>query len=215
MWNTFIERVDVDSIALDERTKRHRQLLDGNLKWQRKAEEMVGRHEQRIDDLERNLEEKEVYINNLECAVATLTSRMDTIEGKVCRCNDVQVEEEIKEEDSLSSELSYESQYFTPAAIAGLIEDVPHRLIPIGDVEVTLGGFEEEVRDGDKVDDKELESTASKVAEQALEEEESSVGTDVEHFMHPVGPVCLRLIGSPSLLTVESLNSPRWLSPHH
>ena len=215
MWNTFIERVDADSIALDERTKRHRQLLDDNLNWQRRAEEMAGRHKQWIDNLERNLEEKEVYINNLECAVATLTSRMDAMEDKVCRCNEVQVEEVIKEEDDLTSELSYESQYFTPVAIAGLIEDVPHRLIPIGNVEVTSGGFEEEMRDGDEVDDNELESTASKVAEQVLEEEESSDGTDVEHFMHPVGPVCLRLIGSPNLLTVESSSSPRWLSPHH
>jgi len=155
---------------------------------------MAGCHEQQIDNLERNLEEKEVYINNLECAVVTFTSRMDAMEDKVCRCNKVQVEEVIEEEDDPTSELSYESQYFTPAAIAGLIEDVPHRLVPVGDLEVTPGGFEEEVRDGDEAGDKELESTASKVAEQVLEEEESSDGTDVEHFMHPVGPVCLRLI---------------------
>ena len=50
--NAFIERVDADSIALDKRTKRHRQLLDDNLRWQRKAQEMAGHHEQRIDDLE-------------------------------------------------------------------------------------------------------------------------------------------------------------------
>ena len=126
MWNAFIERVDADSIALDKRTKRHRQLLDDNLKWQRKAEEIAGRHEQRIEDLERNLKEKAIYINNIECALATLTSRMDTMEGKVCQCNEVQVEEEVEEEDDPTSELSYESQYFTPMAIAGLIEDVPH-----------------------------------------------------------------------------------------
>jgi len=176
---------------------------------------MAGRHEQRIDNFERNLEEKEIYINNLECTVATLTSRVDAMEEKVCRCNEVQVEEVIEEEDDLISELSYESQYFTPAAIAGLIEDVPYRLIPIGDVKVTSGSFEEEMRDGDEVNDKELESMASKVAEQVLEEEESSNGTDVEHFMHSVGPVCLRLIGSPSLLTVESSSSPGRLSSHH
>jgi len=73
MWDAFIERVDADSIALDGRTKRHRLLLDDNLRWQRKAEEMAGRHEQRVDDLEKNLEEKEIYINNMECALATLT----------------------------------------------------------------------------------------------------------------------------------------------
>jgi len=189
LWNAFIERVDADSIALDERTKRHRQLLDDNLRWQRKAEEMAGRHEQRIDDLEKNLEEKEVYINNMECALATLSSRMDAMEDKVCRCNDVQVEEVVEEEDDPTSELSYESQYFTPVAIAGLIEDVPHRLVPVGDLEVTPGGFEEEVRDGDV----EENSVASQVAEQVLqEEEESSDGTDVEQFMHPVGRICSR-----------------------
>jgi len=52
---------------------------------------------------------------SLECAVATLTSQMDAMEGKVCRCNKVQVEEEIEEGDNPTSELSYESQYFTPA----------------------------------------------------------------------------------------------------
>jgi len=187
MWDAFIERVDVDSVALDGCTKCHRQLLDDTLKWQCKAEEMAGRHEQRINDLEKNLEEKEIYINNIECALATLTSRMDAMEDKVCRCNEVQVEEEVMEEDDPTSELSYESQYFTPVAIAGLIEDVPHRLVPVGDLEVTPGGFEEEVRDGDV----EPDSVASQVAEQVLqEEEESSDGTDVEQFMYPVGRIC-------------------------
>jgi len=188
MWDAFIERVDADSIALDEHTKRHRQLLDDNLKWQCKAEEMVGRHEQRINDLEKNLEEKEIYINNIECALATLMSRMDAMEDKVCRCNEVQAEEEVmEEEDDPTSELSYKSQYFTPVAIAGLIEDVPHRLIPVGDLEVTPGGFEEEVRDGDV----EPDSVASRVTEQVLqEEEESSDRTDVEQFMYPVSRIC-------------------------
>jgi len=111
MWDTFIERVDADSVALDERTKHHRQLLDDNLRWQRKAEEVAGHHEQWIENLERNLEEKEVYINNLECAVVTLSSRIDAMEDKVCRCNEVQVEEEVMEEDDPTSELSYKSQY--------------------------------------------------------------------------------------------------------
>jgi len=202
MWDAFIERVDADSIALDEHTKRHRQLLDDNLRWQHKAEEMAGRHEQRIDDLEKNLEEKEVYINNMECALATLTSRMDAMEDKVCRCNDVQVEEVVEEEDDLTSELSYESQYFTPSAIAGLIEDVPYRLVPVGNVEVTPGGFEEEVRDGDV----EENSVASQVAEQVLqEEEESSDGTDVEQFMHPVGQICSRPLVEYKLIDLRIL----------
>jgi len=202
MWDAFIERVDADSIALDERTKRHRQLLNDNLRWQRKVEEMAGRHEQRIDDLEKNLEEKEIYINNMECALATLTSRMDAMEDKVCRCNDVQVEEVVEEEDDPTSELSYESQYFTPAAIAGLIEDIPHRLVPVGDLEVTPGGFEEEVRDGDV----EENSVASQVAEQVLqEEEESSDGTDVEQFMHPVGRICSRPLVEYKLIDLRIL----------
>ena len=74
----------------------------------------------------------------------------------------------MEEEDDPTSELSYESQYFTPVAIAGLIEDVPHRLVPVGDLEVTPGGFGEEVRDGDV----ELDSVASQVAEQVLQENE-------------------------------------------
>ena len=54
---------------------------------------------------------------------------------------------------------------------AGLLEDVPNRLIPIGDLEIMRGGFEEEVRDGDEDSDQELESLASQVAERILEEE--------------------------------------------
>jgi len=111
------------------------------------------------------------------------------MEDKVCRCNEVQVEEEVMEEEDPTLELSYESQYFTPVAIAGLIEDVPHRLVPVGDLEVTPGGFEEEVRDGDV----EPDSVASQIAEQVLqEEEESSDGTDVEQFMYPVGTIYSR-----------------------
>ena len=43
--------------------------------------------------------------------------------------------------------------YNTPMAIAGLLEDIPNRLVPIGDLEITRGGFEEEVRDGDEDSD--------------------------------------------------------------
>ena len=55
-------------------------------------------------------------------------------------------------------------------AIAGLLEDVPNRLVPIRDLEITRGGFEEEVRDGDEDSDQGLESLASQVAERVLEE---------------------------------------------
>ena len=65
MWNPFVDRVDADSETLNGRSNRHQELLDNNLKWQRQVEELTGRHEQRISELERNLEEKEVYISNI------------------------------------------------------------------------------------------------------------------------------------------------------
>ena len=114
----------------------------------------------------------------------------------------------------------YETVYHIPVAITSLLEDVPNRLVPIGDLEITRGSFEEEVRDGDEDSDQRLESIASHVVERVLEEEvendkqvacvsrdwlcheltsafqirsdeESSDGTDVEHFMHLVGRVCI------------------------
>jgi len=104
------------------------------------------------------------------------------MEGKLCCCHEVQVEVE----DDPLSELSYEEEYFTPTIrIAGMIEDVPC-LIPIGEVKVTPGRFDE-VRDGDV----ELELVASRVAEQALQEEEESLeGTDIEQFVYLVGTIC-------------------------
>ena len=78
---------------------------------------------------------------------------------------------EVEDDDDPTSELSYETEYHTPVAIAGLLEDVPNRLVPIGDLEITRGGFEEEVRDGDEDSDQELESLASQVAERILDEE--------------------------------------------
>jgi len=176
MWNTFVECVDTDSETLNGQSHCHRQLLDDNLKWQRKVEELAGHHEQRIADLEVELKNKTSYIKSIEITLAELLLKVDTMEGKLCCCNEIQVEEE---------------DYHTPMVVAGLIEDIP-RLIPIGDVEVTPGGFDEEVRDGEEGSDMELESVASKVMEQALEEEEdSSEGTDIKQFMYPVGPVCL------------------------
>ena len=62
MWNPFIDRVNANSETLNGQSNRHHELLNNNLKWQRQAEELAGRHEQRIADLERNLKEKEVYI---------------------------------------------------------------------------------------------------------------------------------------------------------
>ena len=217
MWNPFVDRVDVDSETLNGRSNRHQQLLDDNLKWQRRAEELAGRHEQRILEMEKNLTEKEVYISNIECMLADLSRRVNEMEGKLCQYHKEDVEvAEVKDNDDLTSELSYETVYHTPVVIAGLLEDVPNRLVPIGDLEITRDGFEEEVRDRDEDSNQGLESIALQVMERVLEEEdennkqvacvsrdwlsyeltfafqicsdeESSVGTDVEHYMHPVG----------------------------
>ena len=224
MWNPFVDRVDADSETLNGRSDRHQQLLDNNLKWQRWAEELAGQHEQRISELEKNLEEKEVYISNIECMLAHLSGRVSKMEGKLCRYHeeeDVEVAEVVGDDDPTSG-LSYETVYHTPVVITGLLEDVPNQLVPIRDLEITRGGFEEEVRDGDEDSDQRLELVASQVTERVLEEEdknnkqvacisryglsneltfasqirsdeESSDGSDIEHFMHPVGRVCSRL----------------------
>ena len=173
MWNPFVDRVDADSETLNGRSNRHRQLLDDTLQWQHQAEELAGRHEQRIAHLEEALEERDIYVSNIESMLAELSGRVSDMEGKLCRCRDEQDVEvaEVEDDDDPTSELSYETVYHTPVAIAGLLEDVPNRLIPIGELEITRGGFEEEVRDGDEDSDQELESLASQVAEGVLEEE--------------------------------------------
>ena len=72
--------------------------------------------------------------------LADLSGRVSEMEGKLCRCRDEEDVEvmEVEDDDDLTSELSYETVYHTPVAIAGLLEDVPNRLVPIGDLE-TLG----------------------------------------------------------------------------
>ena len=176
MWNPFVDRVDANSETLNGWSNRHRHLLDDNLKWQRKAEELAGRHEQRIAHLEEVLEEKEVHISNIECMLADLSGRISEMEGKLCQCRDEEDVEvaEVEDDDDPTSELSYETVYHTPVAIAGLLEDVPNRLVPIGDLEITRGGFEEEVRDRDEDSDQGLESLALQVAERVLEEEDEN-----------------------------------------
>ena len=123
---------------------------------------------------EKNLEDKEVYISNIECMLADLSGRVNEMEGKLCRCREEDVEVvEVEDDDDPTSELSYETVYHTLVAIAGLLEDVPNRLVPIGDLEITRGGFEEEVRDGDEDSDQRLESVASQVTERVLEEDKN------------------------------------------
>ena len=137
MWNAFVDRVDTDLETLNARSNCHQDLLDNNLKWQHQAEELASRHKQRIADLEKNLEEKEVYISNIECMLADLSSRVNEMEGKVCRCNKGNVEVKEVKDDDPTSELSYETVYHTPVAIAGLLEDIPNRLVPISNLEIT------------------------------------------------------------------------------
>ena len=106
--------------------------------------------------------------------LAELSRKVSDMEGKLCRCHneeDVEVAE-VEDDDDPTSELSYETVYHTPVAIAGLLEDVPNRLVPIGELEIKRGGFEDEVRNGDEDSDQELESLASQVAERILEEED-------------------------------------------
>jgi len=136
------------------------------------VEELAGCHEQKIAGLEEELENKMVYIESVEIALAELSSRVDAMEGKLCRCHEMQV----KVEDDPSSELFYEEEYFTlTIRIAGMIEDVP-RLIPIGEVKITPGGFDD-VRDGDV----EPDSVASQVAEQVLHTGDGGPNT---HWVH-------------------------------
>ena len=209
-------------------------------------EELAGCHEQRISELEKNLEEKEVYISNIECMLADLSGRVTEMEGKLCRCHEEDVEvAEVEDDDDPTSELSYETVYHTPVAIAGLLEDIANRLVPIGDLEITRGSFEEEVRDGDEDSDQRLESVASQVAERVLEkdkndkqvacisrdwlsheltfafqirsDEESSNGTDIEHYMHLVGRVCIlaeesRLIDHRILILSQMVTTLRLIS---
>ena len=117
-----------------------------------------------------------MYISNIECMLADLSGRISEMEGKLYRCRneeDVKVAE-VEGDNDPTSELSYETVYHTPVAIAGLLEDVPNQLVPIGNLEITRGGFEEEVRDGDEDSDQGLESLASQVAERVLEIEDEN-----------------------------------------
>jgi len=67
----------------------HWSLLEDNLQWCRKAKELAGRHEQHIESLERELENKTAYIKAVEITLAELSSRVDGMEGKLCRCGQV------------------------------------------------------------------------------------------------------------------------------
>ena len=62
----------------------------------------------------------------------------------------------------------------------------PPAIVPVGDLEVTCGGFDEEAQDGDV----ESRLVAAQMAEMVLEEneeEESSTREDIEEFICLVG----------------------------
>src|ERR1700742_2574948 len=90
MCNDFVGRVGADSEEAINRLNRHRTLLDENTQWQRQAEALAGRHEQRIEELEANVNNQERYINSLEVTIASLESRMDFLEEQIetrrCKC---------------------------------------------------------------------------------------------------------------------------------
>jgi len=167
--------MDADLVESNARMDRHRSLLEDNLQWRRKAEELAGRHEQRIESLERELENKTAYIEAVEIALAELSSRVDGMEGKLCQCG--QVEPMQEEPPAAEEELEYASEleYYTPPVASRLMIEGPIPIIPIGELEIHRVGF------------RTLEEVATSVAEEVLEEEESSEGEDVEEFIAPVG----------------------------
>ena len=94
----------------------------------------------------------------------TLTLRVDAMEDCLCHCGDREVSQEIQEDDA-RLELSYITQEYDtlPVTMMRMIEGLL-AIIPVGDLEVTCGEFDEEVQDGDM----ELESVTAQMAEVAL-----------------------------------------------
>ena len=77
-------------------------------------------------------------------------------------------------------------EYYTPLVTTMRMIEGPLAIVLVGDLEVTLGGFDKEVWDGNV----ELELVTEQMAEAVLEENEeeaSSAGEDIEEFMCPVG----------------------------
>ena len=66
MWNTFVERVDKDTMSMNNRVDHHCALLDDFLKFQSKAKELIGRYESCFEHMEASLVEKSQYIKMLE-----------------------------------------------------------------------------------------------------------------------------------------------------
>jgi len=54
--------------------------------WHRSAEELAGRHEQQIKTLVQDNQNLVAHIDVLEMNLASLISRVDQMEDKLCRC---------------------------------------------------------------------------------------------------------------------------------
>ena len=122
------------------------------------------------------MENKTSYIEAVEIALAELSSKVDGMEGRLCKCGQVEpIQEEPPAEEE---ELDYasETEYYTPPTALQLRIDGPIPIIPIRELEIHRVGFGT------------LEEVATSVAEEVLEEEkESSEGEDIEEFVAPVG----------------------------
>ena len=147
MWNTFVERVDEDTMSMNNRVDQHHALLDDFLKFRRNAEELIGRYKSRFEHIEAALVEKSQYIEMLETNLAILTLRVNTMEDRLCHCRDWEVPQEVQEDDA-QLELSYVTQeYHTPPMMTMRMIEGPPAIVPVGDLEVTQGGFDKEVWD--------------------------------------------------------------------
>ena len=141
----------------------------------------MGCHEQHIEDVEHELQNKMSYIEAVEIALVELLSRANGMEGHLCRYGQVkpmQEEPPVKEEEL---EFTSEMEYYTPLVASQLMIKGLIPIIPIGELKIHLVGFGT------------LEEVATSVTEEVLVEEESSEGKDIEEFIVPVGWTVLLL----------------------
>jgi len=119
----------------------HCLLLEDNLQWHHKAEELVGCHEQHIENLERELENKTAYIEAVEITLAELSSRVDGMEGKLCRCGQVELMQEEPPVEEEELDYASEKEYYTPPVASRLMIEGPIPIIPIGELKIHRIGF--------------------------------------------------------------------------
>ena len=132
--------------------------------------------------MEATLVEKSHYIELLETNLATLTSRVDVMEDQLCHYRDQEVPQEVPEDDAQLELLYVTQEYYTPPVTMMRIIKGPPAIILVGDLEVNLGGFNEEVQDSDVESGSVTEQMAEAVLEEN-EEEDSSAGEDIKEFI--------------------------------